>query len=81
MADLTKEDLDKAVAEIEKRLGKPPTREQVRAALACPICKAPGALLADKCQNCGSYQDPESGQWITPEKPKGKTELKGWFYD
>jgi len=81
MGDLTKEDLAAAVAEIEKKIGKPPTREQVRAVLACPICKTPGALLGDRCGKCGSYQDPESGQWVTPEPEKSKEKggNDGWF--
>ena len=71
MGDLSKEDLDKAIEELEKRINKP-TRAQIRAALTCPICNMPGALLGDRCGKCGSYQDPESGQWVTPEKPRSK---------
>lgn len=56
------------------------TRAEIRAALICPVCKTPGALLADKCGKCGSYQN-ETGQWVTPDKPAGKRgddESFGW---
>jgi hypothetical protein len=81
MSEMTKADLDAAVAEIEKRLGRPPTREQIRAALACPVCKEPGglSLRMDKCEKCGSYLDKESGQWIVPAKPDEKGVDDGWF--
>ncbi len=72
MAELTKEDLDKAIEEVKKRR---PTREEIRAALACPICKKPAALIDDKCRFCGSYQD-DDGRWITP-KPAENQDREG----
>lgn len=75
-------DIEDRIAKLEaKRIeeNKPPlTRAEIRAALTCPVCKTPGALLADKCGKCGSYQD-QSGQWITPEKPVEKGESSEWF--
>lgn len=54
------------------------TRAEIRAALTCPVCKTPGALLADKCGKCGSYQD-DSGSWVTPEAPVNKGASNAWF--
>ena len=73
----------KTVEELEAELtavkGRKPTRAEVRSALRCPICKKDGALLGDKCRECGSYQDSESGNWITPkpEDPPAKPVERG----
>jgi hypothetical protein len=78
-------DIEDRIAKLEAERAeahKPPlTRAEIRVALTCPVCLTPGALLADKCGRCGSYQD-ESGQWVIPEKPKPEKERKddGWFF-
>ena len=41
------------------------SREEIREALICPICKKHGALLDEKCKFCGAYQN-EEGLWVVP---------------
>ena len=77
-------DIEERIAKLEAdrvNAGKPGlTRVEIRAALTCPVCKTPGALLADKCGKCGSYQN-DSGQWVTPDKPvEEKRGDNGWFW-
>jgi len=42
------------------------TRAEIREALTCPICKTPGAMLGDRCTNCGAWQN-EQGEWQVPK--------------
>ena len=76
-------DIEERIAALEAAraaAGKPSlTRAEVRAALTCPVCKTPGALLADKCGKCGSYQN-DAGQWVTPDEPGEKRGGSGWFW-
>ena len=64
----------------EDSLARVVTRDDVRKALACPVCKTPGVLLGDKCERCGSYQDAD-GQWITPSKIERKDQQNHGAWD
>jgi hypothetical protein len=55
------------------------TREAVRAALSCPVCRRAGTYLGETCSACGAHQKAD-GTFVVPEEVHKKPASNPWVH-